>query len=97
MLDRLNYELNISGYRIPPETPTTGKLKNFVCQSPKTGLSFISKIFGGTLQSEVRCVTCGCDSKKHVIIIFIFNMEIICIEKFSFNSLSGSISRPKSR
>lgn len=65
MLDRLHTELlNVTGSL--PQQPTNSKMKNFICQSPtKTGSSFVSKIFEGTLLSEVRCLVCGADSKKH--------------------------------
>lgn len=65
MLDRLHTELlNVTGSL--PQTPTNSKMKNFICQSPtKTGSSFVTRIFEGTLLSEVRCLMCGQESKKH--------------------------------
>lgn len=65
MLDRLHTELQ----KVPnslPAPPTNNKMKNYICPSPvKKGTSFVTNVFGGTLLSEVRCLVCGQESKKH--------------------------------
>lgn len=42
-------------------------MKNYICPSPgpKKGTSFVTNVFEGTLLSEVRCLVCGNESKKH--------------------------------
>lgn len=65
MLDRLNTELQNVPNLLPP-APTNSKMKNYICPSPvKKGTSFVTNVFGGTLLSEVRCLVCGQESKKH--------------------------------
>lgn len=54
MLDRLHTELL---HLLPDLT-----LKDF---SHKNKTSIVTSVFGGTLQSEVRCLNCGTESKKH--------------------------------
>jgi len=65
MLDRLHTELQ----NVPDTvtTATNSKLKNYVCPAPtkKGQSSFVTNVFGGTLLSEVRCLVCGQESKKH--------------------------------
>lgn len=70
MLDRLHTELQhvepVSG----SDSPT---LKNSSSGSPSSSIynlkggrnSIVTNVFGGTLQSEVRCLICGMESKKH--------------------------------
>jgi ubiquitin carboxyl-terminal hydrolase 3 len=67
MLDRLHTELqSVPGAVSQTQTPTSSKMKNFVCPSTaKKGSSFVTNIFGGTLLSEVRCLSCSSTSKKH--------------------------------
>lgn len=67
MLDRLHTELQTVPNSLPPTAPTNSKMKNYVCPpSPvKKGTSFVTNVFGGTLLSEVRCLVCGQESKKH--------------------------------
>jgi len=65
MLDRLHTELQTIPNSIPT-SPSNSKMKNFVCPSPsKKGSSFVTNIFGGTLLSEVKCLMCGQESRKH--------------------------------
>lgn len=65
MLDRLHTELQAVPNSIPA-APTNSMMKNFVCPSPtKKGSSFVTTTFGGTLLSEVTCLSCGTASKKH--------------------------------
>ncbi|XP_035447149.1 ubiquitin carboxyl-terminal hydrolase 3 [Spodoptera frugiperda] len=54
MLDRLHTELQ----QLLPERTEAG----FVARSPAA--SIVTAVFGGTLQSEVRCLACGTESKK---------------------------------
>lgn len=65
MLDRLHTELQ----NVPnslPAAPTNSKMKNYICPTPiKKGTSFVTNVFEGTLLSEVRCLVCGTESKKH--------------------------------
>lgn len=76
MLDRLHTELQhvepVSGSDSP-----TMKNCSSGCGSPSSPLSsgiynykggrnsIVTNVFGGTLQSEVRCLICGMESKKH--------------------------------
>lgn len=53
MLDRLHTELQ---QLLPPERAEAG----FV----RAPASIVTAVFGGTLQSEVRCLACGTESKK---------------------------------
>lgn len=65
MLDRLHTELQAVPNSMPP-SPTNSKMKNFVCPAPtKKGSSFVTNTFGGTLLSEVKCLVCGQNSRKH--------------------------------
>jgi ubiquitin carboxyl-terminal hydrolase 3 len=65
MLDRLHTELQAVPNSMPP-TPTNSKMKNFVCPAPANkGVSFVTTTFGGTLLSEVKCLVCGTNSRKH--------------------------------
>ncbi|CAH2049176.1 unnamed protein product, partial [Iphiclides podalirius] len=54
MLDRLHTELQ---QLLPPDRSDV-----FVPRTPST--SIVTAVFGGTLQSEVRCLACGTESKK---------------------------------
>ncbi|CAH0718205.1 unnamed protein product, partial [Brenthis ino] len=54
MLDRLHTELL---QLLPPDRAEGG----FVPRAPS---SIVTAVFGGTLQSEVRCLACGSESKK---------------------------------
>ncbi|XP_068622541.1 ubiquitin carboxyl-terminal hydrolase 3-like isoform X2 [Battus philenor] len=54
MLDRLHTELQ---QLLPPDRSDV-----FVPRTPST--SIVTAVFGGTLQSEVRCLACGAESKK---------------------------------
>jgi ubiquitin carboxyl-terminal hydrolase 3 len=65
MLDRLHTELQSVSNSVP-QAPTNSKMKNFVCPLPtKKGSSFVTNVFGGTLLSEVKCLMCGQESRKH--------------------------------
>ncbi|XP_034833395.1 ubiquitin carboxyl-terminal hydrolase 3-like [Maniola hyperantus] len=55
MLDRLHTELL---QLLPPDRAEGG----FVPRAPSA--SIVTAVFGGTLQSEVRCLACGTESKK---------------------------------
>ncbi|XP_075979550.1 ubiquitin carboxyl-terminal hydrolase 3-like [Anticarsia gemmatalis] len=55
MLDRLHTELL---QLLPPDRAEVG----FVQRAPSA--SIVTAVFGGTLQSEVRCLACGTESKK---------------------------------
>lgn len=55
MLDRLHTELQ---QLLPPERAEAA----FVPRAPSA--SIVTAVFGGTLQSEVRCLACGTESKK---------------------------------
>lgn len=75
MLDRLHTELQ----HVPlatENTPTTtmagtnSKLsKNYICpplaSNKSRNQSIVTNVFSGVLQSEVRCLVCGMESKKH--------------------------------
>ncbi|XP_059061543.1 ubiquitin carboxyl-terminal hydrolase 3-like [Achroia grisella] len=56
MLDRLHTELL---QLLPPDRAESG----FVSRTPAAA-SIVTAVFGGTLQSEVRCLACGSESKK---------------------------------
>lgn len=74
MLDRLHTELQ--HVALAPENNPTATMagtntklsKNYVCPPIATnksrGTSIVTNVFGGTLQSEVKCLICGMDSKK---------------------------------
>lgn len=66
MLDRLHTELQSVPNSLPA-SPTNSKMKDFyIAPTPvKKGTSFVTNVFGGTLLSEVRCLVCGQESKKH--------------------------------
>ncbi|CAH2982082.1 unnamed protein product [Chilo suppressalis] len=55
MLDRLHTELL---QLLPPDRAEVG----FLSRTPSA--SIVTAVFGGTLQSEVRCLACGTESKK---------------------------------
>ncbi|CAH0588146.1 unnamed protein product [Chrysodeixis includens] len=55
MLDRLHTELQ---QLLPGERAEAG------CAVRAPSASIVTAVFGGTLQSEVRCLACGTDSKK---------------------------------
>ncbi|KAM3965524.1 ubiquitin carboxyl-terminal hydrolase 3 [Aphomia sociella] len=55
MLDRLHTELL---QLLPPDRAES----SFVSRTPAA--SIVTAVFGGTLQSEVRCLACGTESKK---------------------------------
>ncbi|KAL4717043.1 hypothetical protein ACJJTC_016930 [Scirpophaga incertulas] len=55
MLDRLHTELL---QLLPPDRDS-----GFVAKAPSA--SIVTAVFGGTLQSEVRCLACGTESKKY--------------------------------
>ncbi|XP_072938041.1 ubiquitin carboxyl-terminal hydrolase 3-like [Epargyreus clarus] len=55
MLDRLHTELQ---QLLPPERAES----SFVPRAPSA--SIVTAVFGGTLQSEVRCLACGAQSRK---------------------------------
>ncbi|BES88144.1 ubiquitin carboxyl-terminal hydrolase [Nesidiocoris tenuis] len=57
MLDRLHTEL----LHLLPDFSL--KDSHFISHKNKT--SIVTSVFGGTLQSEVRCLNCGTESKKH--------------------------------
>ncbi|KAF6208082.1 hypothetical protein GE061_016532 [Apolygus lucorum] len=57
MLDRLHTEL----LHLLPDFSL--KESQFISHKNKT--SIVTSVFGGTLQSEVRCLNCGTESKKH--------------------------------
>ncbi|KAJ0175042.1 hypothetical protein K1T71_009183 [Dendrolimus kikuchii] len=56
MLDRLHTELL---QLLPPDRSDSG----YMARAPSAS-SIVTAVFGGTLQSEVRCLACGTDSKK---------------------------------
>lgn len=77
MLDRLHTELqHVESAAGGSESPTSKNYSNR-CGSPSSPLgsgmynykggknSIVTNVFGGTLQSEVRCLICGMESKKH--------------------------------
>jgi ubiquitin carboxyl-terminal hydrolase 3 len=66
MLDRLHTELQAVPNSMP-QPPANSKMKNFVCPSPtkNKGTTFVTNVFGGTLLSEVKCLACGQESRKH--------------------------------
>lgn len=57
MLDRLHQELL-------QLLPQEGKDSSYVTALRTGSASIVTALFGGTLQSEVRCLACGTDSKK---------------------------------
>ncbi|XP_052796046.1 ubiquitin carboxyl-terminal hydrolase 3-like [Mya arenaria] len=59
LLDRLHTEL----LALLPYTSTTNNNSPFI--GPKGKSTIVSAIFGGLLQSEVNCLICGVESKKH--------------------------------
>lgn len=75
MLDRLHTELQhvplaIENQPTATMAGTNSKLsKNYICPPLATGKargqSIVTNVFGGILQSEVRCLVCGMESKKH--------------------------------
>ncbi|XP_058061232.1 ubiquitin carboxyl-terminal hydrolase 3-like [Anopheles bellator] len=69
MLDRLHTELQQVSF--PVELAKSGESKNPYNVSGLSHLqakgrnSIVTNVFGGVLQSEVRCLICGMESKKH--------------------------------
>ncbi|XP_055847456.1 ubiquitin carboxyl-terminal hydrolase 3-like isoform X2 [Episyrphus balteatus] len=71
MLDRLHTELQHLSIDVTPllaaaegKTPTIiGSNANSNYKGGRS--SIVTNVFGGTLQSEVRCLICGMESKKH--------------------------------
>lgn len=62
MLDRLHTELQ----SVPdPMAASNSKLKNYIVPTTTKKGTFVTNVFGGTLLSEVRCLVCGQESKKH--------------------------------
>lgn len=76
MLDRLHTELQHVDSVGGSDSPIS-KMYTSRCGSPSSPLgtgiynykggrsSIVTNVFGGTLQSEVRCLICGMESKKH--------------------------------
>lgn len=73
MLDRLHTELQqvstIQELNTTNSKDGSNKTQSLSINSPtfsnKTRGSIVTNVFGGTLQSEVRCLICGMESKKH--------------------------------
>lgn len=69
MLDRLHTELQTVPNSVPnsiSQCPTNSKMQNFIYPvSAKKGSSFVTNVFEGTLLSEVKCLMCGQESRKH--------------------------------
>uniref|UniRef100_A0A182TAU8 Ubiquitin carboxyl-terminal hydrolase n=1 Tax=Anopheles maculatus TaxID=74869 RepID=A0A182TAU8_9DIPT len=71
MLDRLHTELQQVSFPIELNAPKSGEHKNPYNVSGLSHLqakgrnSIVTNVFGGVLQSEVRCLICGMESKKH--------------------------------
>lgn len=74
MLDRLHTELQqvsfmqemsaLNNKETLSKSPLSVNLPTFV-HNTKTRTSIVTNVFGGILQSEVRCLICGMESKKH--------------------------------
>ncbi|XP_053676128.1 ubiquitin carboxyl-terminal hydrolase 3-like [Anopheles nili] len=71
MLDRLHTELQQVSFPVELSGPKSGEHKNPYNVSGLSHLqakgrnSIVTNVFGGVLQSEVRCLICGMESKKH--------------------------------
>uniref|UniRef100_A0A182QVN5 Ubiquitin carboxyl-terminal hydrolase n=1 Tax=Anopheles farauti TaxID=69004 RepID=A0A182QVN5_9DIPT len=71
MLDRLHTELQQVSFPMEPSGAKAGEHKNPYNVSGLSHLqakgrnSIVTNVFGGVLQSEVRCLICGMESKKH--------------------------------
>uniref|UniRef100_A0A182JZL9 Ubiquitin carboxyl-terminal hydrolase n=1 Tax=Anopheles christyi TaxID=43041 RepID=A0A182JZL9_9DIPT len=71
MLDRLHTELQQVSFPVELGGPKSGEHKNPYNVSGLSHLqakgrnSIVTNVFGGVLQSEVRCLICGMESKKH--------------------------------
>lgn len=77
MLDRLHTELmliplknELANLSNPSLAVVNNSMlsKNYICppisNKPRSGSSIVTNVFGGTLQSEVRCLVCGSVYKK---------------------------------
>lgn len=65
MLDRLHTELQqVSSIQDPMSNVIKDKTLP-ISFNGKSRNSIVTNVFGGTLQSEVRCLICGMESKKH--------------------------------
>lgn len=73
MLDRLHTELQqmsaihdiAAPVPVTKEKANVSNMINFAGLVGKSRNSIVTNVFGGTLQSEVRCLICGMESKKH--------------------------------
>lgn len=76
MLDRLHTELQQVSFPVEPTMASPQKIGEPVKPNPynvpalshlhtKGRNSIVTNVFGGVLQSEVRCLICGMESKKH--------------------------------
>ncbi|XP_052896763.1 ubiquitin carboxyl-terminal hydrolase 3-like [Anopheles moucheti] len=71
MLDRLHTELQQVSFPVELSAQKSGEHKNPYNVSGLSHLqakgrnSIVTNVFGGVLQSEVRCLICGMESKKH--------------------------------
>ncbi|XP_050077231.1 ubiquitin carboxyl-terminal hydrolase 3-like [Anopheles maculipalpis] len=71
MLDRLHTELQQVSFPVELNSVKSGEHKNPYNVSGLSHLqakgrnSIVTNVFGGVLQSEVRCLICGMESKKH--------------------------------
>uniref|UniRef100_A0A182WA05 Ubiquitin carboxyl-terminal hydrolase n=1 Tax=Anopheles minimus TaxID=112268 RepID=A0A182WA05_9DIPT len=71
MLDRLHTELQQVSFPVELGAQKSGEHKNPYNVSGLSHLqakgrnSIVTNVFGGVLQSEVRCLICGMESKKH--------------------------------
>ncbi|XP_053664790.1 ubiquitin carboxyl-terminal hydrolase 3-like [Anopheles marshallii] len=71
MLDRLHTELQQVSFPVELSAQKAGEHKNPYNVSGLSHLqakgrnSIVTNVFGGVLQSEVRCLICGMESKKH--------------------------------
>ncbi|KAH3829706.1 ubiquitin carboxyl-terminal hydrolase 3-like [Dreissena polymorpha] len=61
LLDRLHTEL----LALLPFTFSSNSNSPFIVPGPKGNSTIVTAIFGGLLQSEVNCLICGMESKKH--------------------------------
>ncbi|KAL5280279.1 USP3 family protein [Megaselia abdita] len=102
MLDRLHTELQHVEPVGGSDSPTL-KNCNSGCGSPSSPLgsgiynlkggrsSIVTNVFGGTLQSEVRCLICGMESKKHDPFL---DLSLDIPEKYYKDCNSGDQAKP---